>query len=246
MVTRQASARSGTNRIDRPGTAEDTWASWPVLRRLPVADPRTWRSAVVVAAHPDDEILGVGVTMARLAAAGARLRLIAVTDGEASHPDRDPAWVAATRTAESAAALDLLGIKDAEVKRLRLPDTGLAAREGELAAILREQCAGFDVCLAPWQEDAHADHEAAGRAARRAASNVLSYPIWMWHWARPGDTRVPWHLACQVPLTADEATRKKAAVEAFATQLTDRTGAGPVLPAAIVAHFTRRQEVLLR
>ena len=41
---------------------------------------------VVIAAHPDDEVLGVGGTMAVLAAGGAQLRLIAVTDGEASHP----------------------------------------------------------------------------------------------------------------------------------------------------------------
>ena len=246
MVSQQTDSGLGPNRIDRPGTAEETWASWPALRRLPVADPRAWRSVVVVAAHPDDEVLGVGATMGRLAAAGVRLRLIAVTDGEASHPDRDPAWVGRTRTAESVAALDILGIRNAEVNRLRLPDAGLAAHEGELIAILREQCAGFDVCLAPWEEDAHADHETAGRAARRAACNVLSYPIWMWHWAKPDDPRVPWHRACQIPLTAAEATRKTAAIEAFATQLTDRAGAGPVLPAAIVAHFTRRHEVLLR
>ena len=86
--------------------------------------------------------------------------------------------------------------------RLRFPDTGLAAREDELAEILREQCAGFDVCLAPWETDAHADHEAAGRAARRAArragQNMLTYPIWMWHWAKPGDRRVPWDRARRV------------------------------------------------
>jgi LmbE family N-acetylglucosaminyl deacetylase len=35
------------------------------------------------------------------------------------------------------------------------------------------------MCLAPWEEDAHADHEAVGRAARRAGQQVLSYPIWM-------------------------------------------------------------------
>ena len=52
--------------------------------------------------------------------------------------------------------------------RLRFPDTGLAACEDELSARLRELCAGFGVCLAPWEADAHADHEAAGRAARRA------------------------------------------------------------------------------
>ena len=122
----------------------------------------------MVAAHPDDEVLGVGGTMAMLAAAGARLRLIAVTDGEASHPGADPAALGPVRAEETAAALQALGAGSADVIRLRFPDTGLAAREGELAAVLREQCAGFKVCLAPWERDAHADHEAAGRAARRA------------------------------------------------------------------------------
>jgi LmbE family N-acetylglucosaminyl deacetylase len=238
------------NRIDAPGTGEQAWASYPELARLPAADPSAWASVAVVAAHPDDEVLGVGGTMAVLAAAGARLRLIAITDGEASHPGADPALIAQTRTAESAAALDLLGARDADVVRLRFPDTAVAAREDELSARLRELCAGFDVCLAPWDNDAHADHEAAGRAARRAAASdgrtLLSYPIWMWHWARPGDPRVPWPHARRVPLPARAAARKKNAINAFTSQLADRgPGLGPVLPPGIVAHFTREQEVLL-
>ncbi len=175
-----------------------------------MAERRAWSPA-----HPDDEVLGAGGTMAILAAAGARLRLIAVTDGEGSHPGEDPAVIGTVRTAESAAALDLLGVRDAEVIRLRLPDTGLAAHEDELAGLLRELCAGFEVCLAPWERDAHADHEAAGRAARRAAPRgrtVLSYPIWMWHWAIPADPRVPWRRACRVPLPAAVAARKRSAI----------------------------------
>jgi LmbE family N-acetylglucosaminyl deacetylase len=212
-----------------------------------MAHPEAWQSVVVVAAHPDDEVLGVGGTMAMLAAGGARLRLIAITDGEASHPGADPAVIAQTRINESAAALDRLGARDINVVRLRLPDTGLAAREHELSDILSEQCAGFEVCLAPWEGDAHADHEAAGRAARRAGRNVLTYPVWMWHWAEPGDRRVPWRRACQIVLPAEIANRKRAAIDAFASQLTDReAGLGPVVPPDIVAHFTRRQEVLLR
>lgn len=239
------------NRIDQPGTAAEAWAAWPLLRRLPLADPRAWPSAVVVAAHPDDEVLGAGGTLAILAAAGARLRLIALTDGEASHPAADPAVVAAARAAESAAALDLLGVHSIEVIRLRLPDTGLAARGEELAVLLTGLCAGFEVCLAPWERDAHADHEAAGRAARQAAAStgqaVLTYPIWAWHWARPGDDRVPWSLACRVELPAVVAACKRAAIGAFTSQLTDRgPGTGPVLPPGILAHFTTGQEVLLR
>jgi LmbE family N-acetylglucosaminyl deacetylase len=185
--------------------------------------------------------------MSMLAAEGARLRLIAVTDGEASHPGADPEAIARVRTAESAAARHMLGVQDIEVIRLRLPDTGLTACEDELAARLRELCTGFAVCLAPWEGDAHADHEAAGRAARRTGQHVLGYPIWMWHWAKPADRRVPWPRACRIPLTADVATLKADAIQAFASQLTDRAGAaGPVLAPGIVAHFTRRQEVLLR
>jgi LmbE family N-acetylglucosaminyl deacetylase len=250
VVNRPGARRVAPNRIDRPGTAEEAWDSWLELRHLPIADLGTWSSVVIVAAHPDDEVLGAGGTMALLAAAGARLRLVAVTDGQASHPGADPAGMARARTAESAAALGILGVRDIEVIRLRLPDTRLAACEDELAIILREQCAGFDMCLAPWEADAHADHEAAGRAARQSArqagQDVLTYPIWMWHWAKPGDLRVPWRQACRVPLSAVVSARKRSAIDAFASQLTDRDGAGPVLPAGIVAHFTRRQEVLLR
>lgn len=204
----------------------------------------------MVAAHPDDEVLGVGGTMAILAAAGVRLRLIAITDGEGSHPGAEPAVIARTRIAESATALDRLGALTTEVVRLGMPDTGLDSREKELSDLLRDKCAGFEVCLAPWEGDAHADHEAAGRAARRAAQRagqtVLTYPIWMWHWAQPGDRRVPWRRACQVVLPGDVAVRKRSAIGAFTSQLTDREGAGPVVPPGVVAHFTRRQEVLLR
>jgi LmbE family N-acetylglucosaminyl deacetylase len=234
------------NRIDRPGTGEQAWRAWPGLRQLPPAGLSAWRSVAVVAAHPDDEVLGVGGTLALLAAAGARLRVIAVTDGEASHPGaRDPAALGRRRAQERAAALAVLGVGNLEVVRLGFPDTGLGRVEGELAAALHEACRCFEVCLAPWDADAHADHEAAGRAARRASRRVLGYPIWAWHWAVPGDRRLPWERALRVELPPALAARKRVAIQAFTSQLTDRAGAdGPVLPPGIVAHFTRTQEVL--
>lgn len=236
------------NPIEAPGTDEETWRTWPELGRLPAVDITGWASAVIVAAHPDDEVLGAGGIISVLAAAGARLRLVSVTDGEASHPGlTDPAALARRRVAETADALRALGAQAAEVIRLRLPDTGLATREDEITARLGDLAAGFDVCLAPWERDVHADHEAAGRSARRASEHTMFYPVWMWHWAYPGDPRVPWSRALRVPLPAAVAARKRSAIGCFASQLESRgAGRGPVLSPGTVAHFTRGQEVLFR
>ena len=107
--------------------------------------------------------------MAILATAGARLRLIAVTDGEASHPGSDPAVNRFDADRRVSGRLDRLGAQAAEVIRLRLPDTAVAAHEDELAGLLRELCAGFKACLAPWEADAHAiTRRSAAPLARRA------------------------------------------------------------------------------
>ncbi|HEY2579023.1 MAG TPA: PIG-L family deacetylase [Streptosporangiaceae bacterium] len=232
--------------IDAPGTTESDWRAWSGLDSLPLADLTGCTSAVVVAAHPDDEVLGVGGAIALLAAAGTRLRLVAVTDGEYSHAGAvDKTALARRRVAETAAALRVLGAQDAEVIRLRLPDTGVARHEEELTGLLRELTCGFSICLAPWPHDAHADHEAAGRAARRACPESLSYPVWMWHWALPGDPRVPWHRGLRVPLPPAVVAAKRAAIRCFASQFEPRRPSGqPVLLPCVVAHFSRSQEVL--
>ena len=236
------------NAIEQPGTDEADWRAWARLGRLPRADLSGWARVLVLAAHPDDEVLGVGGTMAQLAAAGTRLRLVSVTDGEASHPGHpDPAALAARRAAETAGALEVLGAQAAEVIRLGFPDTSVAAREDDLAAQVRELAADCDAVLAPWDRDVHADHEAVGRAARRASPLTFWYPVWTWHWARPGDSRVPWERAVSVSLRPSVAIRKRAAIRCFASQLEPRgSGAGPVLTPDTVAHFTRDHEVLLR
>jgi LmbE family N-acetylglucosaminyl deacetylase len=244
----------GTSRphpIDAPGTDERTWAAWPWLSTLPgagLAGLASVTSAVIVAAHPDDEVLGAGGLISMLAASRARLRLVAVTDGERSHRGHATrASLARRRTAETAAALRALGAQAAEVIRLQLPDSGLASREEELTAALAPLIAGYDMCLAPWHRDMHPDHEAAGRAARQAGPGRLyHYPVWMWHWASPADPRVPWDQALRVPLPPRAAGRKRAAITCFASQTEDRGhGLGPVLSPGMIAHFTRAMEVLL-
>ena len=255
MTAAQDTGRDGDaapHPIDAPGTAEQEWQSWRLLHELPVLDISQCPSVVVVAAHPDDEVLGAGGLLAMLAASRARLRLIAITDGEASHPGLDraaAARLAEARVAETSTALQRLGAP-AEIVRLKMPDTGVARREPEVRAALSALVPGFQVCLAPWEGDLHADHAAAGRAARgacaAAGARLLSYPIWTWHWAHPRDSRVPWERALRVPLSADAARRKRTAIGCFTSQLRPRgPQRPPVLPPGMIAHFTRDQEVLI-
>jgi LmbE family N-acetylglucosaminyl deacetylase len=236
------------------GTDEASWAGWCATAGWPRLDPAVLAETpvVVLAAHPDDEVLGVGGLVSLLAAAGARLRFVWATDGEASHPGSTApavATLAATRRAESAAALSRLGAGLAPRTRLGLPDGGVTAREHDLVRRLRAVVDAGDLVLAPYRGDAHPDHEACGRAARAVAARVLEYPVWAWHWARPGDARVPWERAARVDLPEEARAAKAAAVACFRSQVLPigpEPGDGPVLPQRVLAHFARDFEVVLR
>jgi len=121
-VARLALAEPGP-RLDGPGTAEEAWQACEELHRAAPWTPAapSWRRAVVVAPHPDDEILGVGGTMALLAAAGAEILLVAVTDGEASHPGCQDE-LRLRRPQESAVAAQRLGTSPNRTHRLCHPD----------------------------------------------------------------------------------------------------------------------------
>jgi LmbE family N-acetylglucosaminyl deacetylase len=239
------------------GTPEPVWTGWGDLAKFPELSlspcPRT---VVLIAPHPGDEVLGAGGTLALLAAAGARVRIVAVTDGEAPHPHSrsiTPDQLRVRRVAERAEALRRLGLGDAEVVRCRIPDGGVAGNEQLLADTLGQLVSPGGWCLSPWDRDGHPDHDAVGRAARLAADRAgaisLSYPVWMWHWSTPGDERVPWGRAVRVPLPRHVAEAKRSASAAFTTQVTalsEDTGDLPVLPQPVLARLLREFEVLFR
>lgn len=219
-----------TRHIDAgDGTPESAWRTWLDGQSIPSVAAGTLvgpaQRAVVVAPHPDDEVLAVGGLLTDLSAQGRRVALVAVTDGEASHPGSriwPPAQLAKQRIHETTEALQALGVS-ALVTRLGLPDGGLAHRVDRLADMLRRLLQPDDVVFTTWGLDGHPDHEATCQAARAAAASVgarvFEVPVWGWHWAPVGDARMPWAKACKVLLTPDAVDRKSTALQAFATQL---------------------------
>lgn len=238
------------------GTSEAAWQRWPGLRALPCCSvddivPKGAR-LVVVAPHPDDEVLACGGLLAMAAQCGTEICVVGVTDGDASHPGSKrwpPERLAPARRSESSAGLKCLGLAPDVQRRLGLPD----GRVGDHVAALTERLGAMlmasDVVVSTWELDGHPDHEASGRAAAAAAADCgarhLQAPVWMWHWAAPGDARVPWQRARCLPLPADVLRQKHAAIHAHVTQLEAQdTGAMPVLPPSALVRLLRPHETL--
>ncbi|SAL16088.1 glucosamine-6-phosphate deaminase-like protein [Caballeronia sordidicola] len=258
VVTHVPNEKENDRAIKGRGTSEAAWQSTDQLSTLPEVEPETLvpvgARAVIVAPHPDDEILGTGGLLARLSDLGRKVLIIAVTDGTASHPD-SPEWpaarLAATRPQETRDALQRLRMRHVALVRLHLPDGGGEIFESDLSRALEAHLEPGDVVFGTWRYDGHPDHESVGRAVTAVAAALdlpfVEVPVWTWHWATPDDSRVPWSRARRIVL--DEATlaRKVHALKAFRSQIEadGSTGRDAILPEHVLERLTRPYEVVL-
>ncbi len=121
----------------------------------------SWYDAVCVGAHPDDVEIGMGGTIAGLVAAGRRVAIVDLTNGEPT-----PRGTPEVRAAEAAEAARVLGV---ERRTLTQPNRFLfdtADARLELAQVLRELRPRL--LFVPFPEDAHPDHVAAASIATAA------------------------------------------------------------------------------
>lgn len=233
-------------------TPEAEWSAWARLGTLPLLslglDHRS--RVVVLAAHPDDEVLGAGGLLRRVAASGAHLTVVWATDGEAAVPaaaEADRRALAIVRRTEASAALQLLQVEPMRTCWLGLPDGRLTQLSLRLEDLLRPVVAGADLVLATWRGDGHPDHDALGRAAARTvpAERLLEYPVWGWHQRRVEDPDWRWARATMLPLAPADIRSKQRAIAAHVSQVEPTPGRRPVLSAEFLAHFARGAEVFL-
>ena len=190
----------------------------------------------VVAPHPDDETLAAGGLLLRAHAAGARVGVLLLTDGDNNPwPQR---WLerrlrigsaararwARRRRAEAIAALDQLGVAPEHLDALGWEDLGVTARLLEHTAdsvrSLREHLLTLrpTVVAAPTLADRHPDHSAARVLVELA---LAGWPAGMQRPALLGYTVHGRDVQATVALPLDAAAhaRKRAALEAHLSQL---------------------------
>ena len=237
-----------------PGTDESIWLGAGRLQGLQPLGLARVRRLVVVAPHPDDEVLGCGGLLQQMRHLGVESVVVAVTDGEASHPAarRRGLSVAAARGIESQVALDRLGCGSVRAIRLGLPDGDVAAHREDLIDVLSPLLEPDDLCVTPWRLDGHPDHDATGSAtivaARAVHTPVLEYLVWAWHWATPGNAALPWRHCRRLDLDRRQIARKRWATYAFTSQIRPcdaEARQGPLLTDAILRRFWRPFEVFI-
>lgn len=180
---------------------------------------------VAFSPHPDDAEFFCAGALLLAADAGLSTAIVDLTEGELSTRG-DPG----RRSAERAAATELLGLRAR--MSLHLPDGSLGTDPGHRTAIvqaLRELRP--TVVLAPYWEDRHPDHAAAGGMLRDACflSGVEKYGTGPAH--RP--LRIYWYMLHHVfepSVVIDVGSvweRRSQFLEIYASQVSPGVGASP-------------------
>ena len=249
----------GNRVIEGNGTSQEAWKNWSGLHELPRFDMAKsfapHQRVCIFAPHPDDEILGCGGLLQQLAENGNSIVLIHVTNGTQSHPNSQvysQEKLNIIRPQESSKALEVLGIAhQVTTIALNLIDGSVFTQQDQFHQKLSTIIQPDDILITTFIHDGHPDHEATGQVVASFAKqhHLACYQvlIWAWHWAKPADSRIPWHCAMRVDLTAEQLQRKIEAITCFESQVTadDSTGNPPILSAQTIARISQPWEVYL-
>lgn len=174
---------------------------------------------LVVGPHPDDQELGMGGTVIRLASQGHNVLLLDMTNGEPT-----PLGSPEKREIEWTNAAKIMGVKR---RLLGLPNRSvmhtLEARHA-VAGVIREHQA--DIIFVPYEQDAHPDHRAVTRIVEDARFDAKltkidlpgnpCYPKWLFYYYA---THLRWVADPSFCLDiSEQMDMKEAAIKAYETQ----------------------------
>ena len=186
---------------------------------------------MIVAPHPDDDVIAAGGLIQRVVANGGEVSVVYVTDGENNPwPQRymkrkwmlgadDRAEWGAMRRREALASLERLRVPSEATRFLAFPDQKITAlaRRGDmrLRDELRQAIESFrpTLIVSPSGRDVHSDHRTIAWFTH-AAAGAIDVTTYVVHSAPRAD-----RLIGTVILSEREQRRKREAIECHASQL---------------------------
>jgi LmbE family N-acetylglucosaminyl deacetylase len=222
-------------------------------RKLPLGN------LLVVAPHPDDEILGLGGVILSNIHHGHLVDILYLTDGEGAnvHPDRER--VRAERMKMTEAVRLSIGLSPEHLHRFRLPDGGVPKTNDSQFESLAQRLANLIDRLEPdyilvthpldyWPFDHPLAAALVQASLKKSRHQPVLYGYWVWAWYNLR----PWHFG-RLPsetIVADVgpwSETKRALMELY---LRPRTESGKpwsgVLPTSLLSAFQFNLEVMSR
>jgi len=223
------------------GTAEEEWCA--LLAARDSWEPRA-NPLIVVAPHPDDEILAAGGLIRQWALAGHPVTVLSVTDGENAYPRWDRLGV--IRRRELLKGLRALVHAHVSVRRVGIPDGAVSEHQSRLRNALQNILQPNSTVVAPYEHDGHPDHDATGRVCSEATQGAdvafVRYPIWAWHrYPSSGLADLRWG---KYLLNAETQRAKARAIQCFSSQIRPPWGE-PILPPNVLRYFSRPYEAFI-
>jgi LmbE family N-acetylglucosaminyl deacetylase len=152
-----------------------------------------FKSAVIMAPHPDDELLGCGGIIQQLIQMGTIVNIIFLTDGEKSLEDIDEESIKAYRIKLSVEACNLLNIPQENIYRLHLSDSKVPGRINKGFKEAVESLLNIIKTIQPdviftthyldtWPNDHVAAYEIAKDAINKFKQKISLRLYWVWLW----------------------------------------------------------------
>ena len=247
-----------------------------LIGRLNFPPPRGSGGGVLVfAAHQDDEVLGLGLTLAKHRSHGDRVTVVFTTNGAGGNWKESNAMkraVSAVRFKEACDALAVIGIDVSEIVCLGFPDGGLhryiPEASEDIATIIRAIVPHAIYVHA--MEGGHLDHDVTAFIVQQVSARLLIEPVFEWaeyNIEAPGgqpisdarfasDPYVPDFQCAPTPFDQSEFTSKQEMLAKYASQAVSiryypfrseiLRKARPIHLLPRLAHFTRLSQGRLR
>lgn len=240
------------------GTSKQQWLDWKGIKQLNPLDleqhfPKSSR-VLILAPHPDDEILGCAGLMQKLLELQRNIVLVAVTNGTGSHPDSTlytEEQLNQIRPAESKAALKILNIQNIQRIAFNLQDGAIAISHAEFYTQLEQLIEPNDILITTYEKDGHPDHEhsayVVSQISKKYQLKHYQVLIWAWHWAAPNNAQIAWKQAHRLDLSSRELELKQRAIQCFKSQLErdTSTGQAPILSSEAIDRILMPYEVYI-
>ena len=186
---------------------------------LPLSD-----NTVIIAPHPDDEVIGCAGLIQALVERGTPPHVIILTGGEGSHRgccDTSAEDIMAARHQLTLDAAATLGLPESHIHCLNYPDGGIAM-EHPATERLRELLVQLSpkALFVPHHGEGWSDHLRAAEITKQLMSEkevlIYEYCVWMWYYN-------VWHLdfkqACVLRMSRAQHQCKLRAMEQYVTPL---------------------------